>query len=111
MAAFDDRHWLLSHIHNSYITSDDTGLCEVVVQVEPHAAPVVEFPCMADDSPPDPNDDQQPHSLDIASDMIFGGPRQRSYTALRLEKMKKEEKIAARIKRVSWKHNPSASIC
>ena len=43
--------------------------------------------------------------------MIFGGPRQRSYTALRLEKMKKEEKIAARIKRISWKHNPLAPIC
>jgi len=111
MATFDDKQWLLSHIHNSYITSDDTGLCEVVVQVEPHAAPVVDFPCLADDSPTDSNDDGQPHSSDIASDMIFGGPRQRSYTALRLEKMKKEEKMAARIKRVSWKHNSSAPIC
>lgn len=25
MATYDDRQWILSHIQNSYVTSDDTG--------------------------------------------------------------------------------------
>ncbi len=27
MATYDDRQWILSHIQNSYVTSDDTGGC------------------------------------------------------------------------------------
>ncbi|XP_071525021.1 target of rapamycin complex 2 subunit MAPKAP1 isoform X2 [Panulirus ornatus] len=82
------------------------GLCEVVVQVEPAAASVVEFPCLADtDSPPHIHEDPPPHSLDIVSDMDFVGHRQRSYTAQRLEIMRKEKKNASRVKRILWKHN------
>ncbi|KAG0712304.1 Target of rapamycin complex 2 subunit MAPKAP1 [Chionoecetes opilio] len=107
MATYDDRHWILSHIQNSYVTSDDTGLCEVVVQQEAGSAPVVDFPCLATaDSPPHPsNDDPPAHSLDIAPDMDFVGHRQRSYTAQRLEVMRREKKNASRVKRVVWRHN------
>ncbi|KAK8733682.1 hypothetical protein OTU49_006424 [Cherax quadricarinatus] len=108
MATYDDRQWIVSHIQNSYVTSDDTGVCEVVVQVEPAAAPVVEFPCLADtDSPPYNQEEPPPHSLDIASDMDFVGHRQRSYTAQRLEIMQKEKKNASKVKRVIWRHNPA----
>ncbi|KAG7173374.1 Target of rapamycin complex 2 subunit MAPKAP1-like [Homarus americanus] len=108
MATYDDRQWILSHIQNSYVTSDDTGLCEVVVQVEPAAESVAEFPCLADtESPPQHHEDPPPHSLDIASDMDFVGHRQRSYTAQRLEIMRKEKKNASKVKRVVWKHNPA----
>jgi len=31
MAFYDNRLWLLSHIHNSFISSDDTGICEAVL--------------------------------------------------------------------------------
>lgn len=31
MAMFDDRRFLLSHINHSFITGDDTGICEVVM--------------------------------------------------------------------------------
>lgn len=31
MAFYDNRLWLLSHIHNSFISSDDTGICEMVM--------------------------------------------------------------------------------
>lgn len=31
MAFFDDRRFLLSHINHSFITGDDTGICEVVM--------------------------------------------------------------------------------
>ncbi|XP_047494365.1 target of rapamycin complex 2 subunit MAPKAP1-like [Penaeus chinensis] len=109
MATYDDRQWILSHIQNSYVTSDDTGLCEVVVQNEPAAAPVAEFPCLADSDSPPPHiqDEPPPHSLEIASDMDFVGHRQRSYTDQRLEIMRKEKKNASKIKRITWKHNPA----
>lgn len=32
MAMMDDRNFLLMHIRNSFITSDDTGMCEVVIE-------------------------------------------------------------------------------
>ena len=34
MAFFDNRMWLLSHIHNSFVSSDDTGVCEMVLSPE-----------------------------------------------------------------------------
>nr|XP_002128354.1 target of rapamycin complex 2 subunit MAPKAP1 [Ciona intestinalis] len=32
MAIVDDPDWLLNHIRHSFITSDDTGMCEMVIQ-------------------------------------------------------------------------------
>lgn len=32
MAVLDDPEWLLRHIRHSFITSDDTGMCEMVIQ-------------------------------------------------------------------------------
>ena len=34
MAFYDNRLWLLSHIHNSFVSSDDTGVCEMVLSPE-----------------------------------------------------------------------------
>ena len=34
MALFDNRMWILSHIHNSFVSSDDTGVCEMVLSPE-----------------------------------------------------------------------------
>jgi len=31
MAFYDNKLWLLSHIHNSFITSDDSGVCQIVL--------------------------------------------------------------------------------
>lgn len=31
MATYSNPHWLLSHIRNSFISTDDTGLCEMVM--------------------------------------------------------------------------------
>lgn len=31
MATYNNKHWLLSHIRNSYIGTDDTGMCEAVM--------------------------------------------------------------------------------
>ena len=34
MALYDNRLWLLSHIQNSFSSSDDTGICETVLSPE-----------------------------------------------------------------------------
>ncbi|ALC42533.1 Sin1 [Drosophila busckii] len=31
MATYSNQHWLLSHIRNSFISTDDTGICETVM--------------------------------------------------------------------------------
>jgi len=34
MAMMDDAGFLINHIRNSFITSDDTGMCEIVLETE-----------------------------------------------------------------------------
>ena len=34
MAFHDNSLWILSHIHNSFVSSDDTGICEMVLSPE-----------------------------------------------------------------------------
>lgn len=31
MALYDNKHWLLSHIRNSFITSDDSGNVKITI--------------------------------------------------------------------------------
>ncbi|KAK7074219.1 hypothetical protein SK128_013910 [Halocaridina rubra] len=98
MATYDDRQWILSHIQNSYVTSDDTGLCEVVVQPEPGAASVVEFPFLAEsESPPYSQEDPPPHSLEIASGFEPGICRVGVHTA-ELQRSLKERELNCLLK-------------
>lgn len=48
---------------------------------------------------------ESPKALNPLTDMDFVGHRQRSYTAQRLEVMRREKKNASKVKRVIWKHN------
>lgn len=32
MAMFDNRQFLINHIRNSFITSDETGMCELILE-------------------------------------------------------------------------------
>lgn len=41
MAFCDNRLWLLSHIHNSFVSSDDTGVCEIVLSPETFAEDMI----------------------------------------------------------------------
>ncbi len=34
MAMMDDPAFLVSHIRNSFITSDDTGMCELIIDAD-----------------------------------------------------------------------------
>lgn len=34
MATYDNKHWLLTNIRNSFMSTDDTGMCEIVMAGE-----------------------------------------------------------------------------
>ncbi|XP_012269766.2 target of rapamycin complex 2 subunit MAPKAP1 [Athalia rosae] len=111
MALYDNQHWLLSHIRDSFISTDDTGACEMVMLGEDlpkqlKANGVLEcYPGMEDSD--DEDIDAMAESYDIQMDMEFGH-RPRSNTAQRLEKMDLERKKAAEVKHVKWENNPSS---
>jgi hypothetical protein len=42
MAMFDDREFLIRHIRNSFITSDETGMCELIIDTDDY--PVTDQP-------------------------------------------------------------------
>lgn len=135
MAFYDDPKFLLSHIHHSFITCDDTGMCEMAMLnevVTDHTAPV--------DGTQGPDQKvlnyysdalesellEAGQSYDVASGMGFiGGHRHRSNTAQRLERLKKERQIQAKITHIHWKEfsgqlsgefpnvnlNPARKVC
>ncbi|XP_012285280.1 stress-activated map kinase-interacting protein 1 [Orussus abietinus] len=108
MALYDNQHWLLSHIRDSFISTDDTGICEMVMLGEDlpkqlkTSGMLQSYPGM-DDS--DEDMDAMAESYDIQMDMEFGH-RQRSNTAQRLEKMDIERKKASKVKHIKWEYNP-----
>jgi hypothetical protein len=112
MAFYDNKHWLLSHIRNSFISSDDTGMCEMVMigeDIPRRLSNVTKFDCYPGVDESDDEDDEvdvMGQSFDIHSDIDFGIHRQRSTTAQRLEKMDQDRKKTNRIKHVKWEWNP-----
>ncbi|XP_023233988.1 target of rapamycin complex 2 subunit MAPKAP1-like [Centruroides sculpturatus] len=116
MAFFDDRKYLLSHIRHSYIISDDTGMCEMVmmnevvndkairVQQDENLSNILDYYDNAIES----DLLEVGQSYDIVSDMaLIGAHRCRSNTAQRLERLKKERKNQGKIKNIQWKENTS----
>ncbi|XP_043275029.1 stress-activated map kinase-interacting protein 1 [Venturia canescens] len=108
MALYDNRHWLLSHIRDSFISTDDTGMCEIVMLGEdiPKQLKSNGLKCYPGMEESDDEDlDAMAESYDIQMDMEFG-LRARSNTAQRLEKMDLERKKAAKVKHIKWDQNP-----
>ncbi|XP_042894965.1 target of rapamycin complex 2 subunit MAPKAP1 [Parasteatoda tepidariorum] len=114
MAFYDDRKFLMSHIHHSFITCDDTGMCEMAMLNEIVFDKALRS--IEDDKPelkvlnfyPESDLLEPSQSYDIVSGMGFiGGHRHRSNTAQRLEKMKKDRQIQAKITHVQWKNPPT----
>ncbi|RXG69285.1 Target of rapamycin complex 2 subunit MAPKAP1 [Armadillidium vulgare] len=93
MASYDNRQWILSLIHNAYITTDDTEF--------PFLAQVDDFSFQSQMEP-------EPHSPDISTDVEF--PRSRSYTERKSERLKKEREKASRVRRITWKYNPNPDV-
>ncbi|GAB6024899.1 Target of rapamycin complex 2 subunit mapkap1 [Chamberlinius hualienensis] len=113
MAFYDDPQFILSHIRNSFITSDDTGMCELVIiddetpfKSEHKALPRSAWHGDSSGSSGESNAFVHPQSLDIMSDMGFEGHRQRSNTAQRLDKLRIAKQNKALIKRIQWREQP-----
>ncbi|KAG8212674.1 hypothetical protein J437_LFUL019533, partial [Ladona fulva] len=115
MAMYDNKHWLLSHIQNSFISCDNTGICEMVMLGEElpkkfaSLSKVECYPGMeslgddADDS------DLLAQSFELQSELGFGAHRLRSNTAQRLEQLDKERRKASKIRHVKWEYTPNIS--
>uniref|UniRef100_H2YZ13 Target of rapamycin complex 2 subunit MAPKAP1 n=1 Tax=Ciona savignyi TaxID=51511 RepID=H2YZ13_CIOSA len=114
MAIVDSPEWLLSHIRHSFITSDDTGMCEMVIQendlltLDEHRKKLKEkvnksktLSASKNDIPIVP----LAPSPDIQSGWDFG-VRRRSNTAQKLERIRKERQSRVQIKTVHWSQLP-----
>ncbi|KAG8034627.1 hypothetical protein G9C98_007703 [Cotesia typhae] len=104
MALYDNKHWLLSYIRDSFISTDDTGMCEAVMPREdiPKQLKANGAQCYLGFEESDDEDlDALTESYDIQMDMSFGH-RPRSNTAQKLEKMELERKKTARVKHIKW---------
>ncbi|XP_055595831.1 stress-activated map kinase-interacting protein 1 [Uranotaenia lowii] len=128
MATYNNAHWLLSHIRNSFISTDDTGMSETVMILEdlPHqyaqlhkqalrnrsgsnseqdshegARNFEHFYCYPGLDDSDEEDmDSLSQSYEIQMDQDIGFHRQRSNTAQQLERLDIARRKAARIRSV-----------
>ncbi|XP_033732497.1 LOW QUALITY PROTEIN: target of rapamycin complex 2 subunit MAPKAP1-like [Pecten maximus] len=109
MAMMDDAGFLITHIRNCFITSDDTGMCEIVLETDENdnferKQPSKSDPSSADDSGMESSDmELSSGSYDIMPDMGYPGHRLRSNTAQRLERMKKEKRSQRKVKNIPWR--------
>ncbi|XP_076183308.1 SAPK-interacting protein 1 isoform X2 [Ptiloglossa arizonensis] len=112
MAFYDNEHWLLSHIRDSFLLTDNTGLCEVTMAGEDIPKQLKSngtlqcYPGMEESD--DEDLDALVESYDVQMDMEYGH-RERSNIAKRLEEMDLERKKAAKVN-VKWKNNPVVSL-
>ncbi|CAH0559047.1 unnamed protein product [Brassicogethes aeneus] len=107
MALYDNKYWLLSHIRNSFITTDDTGLCELVMMgdtkdIKKHILSQETY--SEPEGSEDDEDELEPQSYDIETEFEFG--RERSNTAVQLEKFENKKKLH-RIKHIKWEMDKS----
>lgn len=112
MALYDNKLWLLSHIRNSFISTDDTGMCELVMlgeDITKQLEGTLEIYPESSDSEDD-DDDIGHESFDIRLDTDYGISRQRSNTAIRLEKLEQARRKAASVKHVKWESSTSQML-
>uniref|UniRef100_S4RJ00 Sin1 N-terminal domain-containing protein n=1 Tax=Petromyzon marinus TaxID=7757 RepID=S4RJ00_PETMA len=111
MAFLDNPAILLAHIRQAHITSDDTGMCEMVlIDHDVEASPgspvsVCSFASLI--SSGGRSECEAPvlehsQSVDITSGWDFG-IRPRSNTAQRLERLRKERQNQVKCKNIPWK--------
>lgn len=107
MATYNNHHWLLSHIRNSFISTDETGMCETIMMNEDlpkqflQKCEQLELHCY-----PGLDEQSDDEDLDLTAqsfDILF--PEQSTYrfrsnTAQRLEKMDLARKKASRMKSI-----------
>ncbi|XP_055990857.1 target of rapamycin complex 2 subunit MAPKAP1 isoform X3 [Sorex fumeus] len=113
MAFLDNPTIILAHIRQSHVTSDDTGMCEMVLIDHDVDLEKIHPPSMPGDSGSDiqgSNGETQGYvyaqSVDITSSWDFG-IRRRSNTAQRLERLRKERQNQIKCKNIQWKERNS----
>ncbi|XP_005881552.1 PREDICTED: target of rapamycin complex 2 subunit MAPKAP1 isoform X3 [Myotis brandtii] len=113
MAFLDNPTIILAHIRQSHVTSDDTGMCEMVLIDHDVDLEKIHPPSMTGDSGSDiqgSNGETQGYvyaqSVDITSSWDFG-IRRRSNTAQRLERLRKERQNQIKCKNIQWKERNS----
>ncbi|NP_001080466.1 target of rapamycin complex 2 subunit MAPKAP1 isoform X1 [Xenopus laevis] len=109
MAFLDNPLIILAHIRQSHVTSDDTGMCEMVLIDHD-----IDLEKLYQSSVPGENSTQMQsnggetqgyvysQSVDITSSWDFG-IRRRSNTAQKLERLRKERQNQIKCKNVQWK--------
>ncbi|XP_072401364.1 stress-activated map kinase-interacting protein 1 isoform X2 [Diabrotica undecimpunctata] len=105
MALYDNKYWLLSHIRNSFISTDDTGMCELVMcgetkNIQHHLKTAEPYP----DSETSEDEEDDFESLDLQIDMDFN-IRERSNTAAQIEKLELARKKTAKMRHIKWESN------
>ncbi|XP_062950155.1 target of rapamycin complex 2 subunit MAPKAP1-like isoform X2 [Cynocephalus volans] len=113
MAFLDNPTIILAHIRQSHVTSDDTGMCEMVLIDHDVDLEKIHPPSMPGDSVSEiqgSNGETQGYvyaqSVDITSSWDFG-IRRRSNTAQRLERLRKERQNQIKCKNIQWKERNS----
>nr|XP_029505275.1 target of rapamycin complex 2 subunit MAPKAP1 [Oncorhynchus nerka] len=117
MAFLDNPAIILAHIRQSHVTSDDTGMCEMVLidhDVDLEKWQLASVPGSSGGSlgsgslgeGENPGCDLS-QSLDITSSWDFG-IRRRSNTAQRLERLRKERQNQIKCKNIQWKERSSS---
>uniref|UniRef100_A0A1A7ZXF0 Target of rapamycin complex 2 subunit MAPKAP1 n=1 Tax=Nothobranchius furzeri TaxID=105023 RepID=A0A1A7ZXF0_NOTFU len=122
MAFLDNPAIILAHIRQSHVTSDDTGMCEMVLidqDVDLEKCQLTLVPgssCGSSGSNSlsenssgmvDGHTCELSQSMDITSSWDFG-IRRRSNTAQRLERLRKERQNQIKCKNVQWKDRTSS---
>uniref|UniRef100_A0A8D0G1H8 Target of rapamycin complex 2 subunit MAPKAP1 n=1 Tax=Sphenodon punctatus TaxID=8508 RepID=A0A8D0G1H8_SPHPU len=109
MAFLDNPTIILAHIRQSHVTSDDTGMCEMVLidhDVDLEKFQPSSVPGDSSSETQGSNGETQGYvysqSVDITSSWDFG-IRRRSNTAQRLERLRKERQNQIKCKNVQWK--------
>ncbi|XP_033047055.1 target of rapamycin complex 2 subunit MAPKAP1 isoform X2 [Trachypithecus francoisi] len=113
MAFLDNPTIILAHIRQSHVTSDDTGMCEMVLIDHDVDLEKIHPPSMPGDSGSEiqgSNGETQGYvyaqSVDITSSWDFG-IRRRSNTAQRLERLRKERQNQIKCRNIQWKERNS----
>ncbi|XP_051022450.1 target of rapamycin complex 2 subunit MAPKAP1 isoform X2 [Acomys russatus] len=113
MAFLDNPTIILAHIRQSHVTSDDTGMCEMVLIDHDVDLEKTHPPSVPGDSGSDVQGDSgemqgyvYAQSVDITSSWDFG-IRRRSNTAQRLERLRKERQNQIKCKNIQWKERNS----
>ncbi|KAK3087119.1 hypothetical protein FSP39_001919 [Pinctada imbricata] len=105
----DDPSFLISHIRNSFITSDDTGMCEIIIENDEFdrdkRKALRQDSSIKEQGGSDFSDTELSNSYDILPDMGYGH-RLRSNTAQRLERMKKDKRSQRKVKNIPWREPP-----